>query len=233
LQKTYASFSGKSFVFYDSISVDVENKRVAGIWSKCSTLRPANSRTCYRLSPKFWRVAMPVTVFVGISVDGFLARPDGTFDFLDVADGFPHGFEEFMKTVNAIVMGRNTYGVVQPVKPWPYGKRTRVVVLSSRPDEIEAPVSGGPIERMSGEPAELIAKLAESGAKHLYVDGGITIQRFLRAGLVDRMVLTRVPVLIGEGIPLFGSLPKDLKLKLIATRAFDNGMVQTEYEVVK
>jgi len=81
---------------------------------------------------------MPVTVFVGVSVDGFLARHDGTFDFLNVADGIPHGFEEFMKTVDAIVMGRNTYGVVQPITPWPYLRRTRVVVLSSRPDEIAA-----------------------------------------------------------------------------------------------
>ena len=128
-------------------------------------------------------------------------------------------------------MGRNTYAVVQPFTPWPYGKRTRVVVLSSRPDAIEAPVSGGTIERMSGEPAEIIAKLAESGAKHLYVDGGITIQRFLRAGLVDRMIITRVPVLIGEGIPLFGSLPHDVKLKHIATREYGKGLVQTEYGV--
>ena len=174
---------------------------------------------------------MPVSVFCGVSVDGFLARPDGTFDFLNVADGFPHGFEEFMKTVDAIVMGRNTYAIVQPCTPWPYGKRTRIVVLSSHPDEIAAPVSGGTIERMGGEPAEIIEKLAATGAKHLYVDGGITIQRFLRAGTVDRMIVTRVPVLIGEGIPLFGSVPKDIKLKHIATRQYGNGMVQTEYEV--
>jgi len=86
---------------------------------------------------------------------------------------------------------------------------------------------------MSGEPAELIAKLAASGANHLYVDGGITIQRFLRAGLVDRMVITRVPVLIGEGIPLFGSVPHDVKLKHIVTREYGKGLVQTEYEVVR
>jgi dihydrofolate reductase len=177
--------------------------------------------------------AMPVSVFVGVSVDGFLARRDGTFDFLNVADGIPHGFEEFMKTVDAIVMGRNTYGIVQPIDPWPYLRRTRVVVLSSRPDEIETPVSGGTIERMGGEPADLIAKLAATGANHLYVDGGITIQRFLRAGLVDRMVITRVPVLIGEGIPLFGSLPHDVTLKHIATGEYGKGLVQTEYEVAK
>jgi dihydrofolate reductase len=174
---------------------------------------------------------MPVTVFVGMSVDGFLARPDDTFDFLDIGGGMPHGFEEFMKTVDAIVMGRRTYAVVQPQKPWPYGKRTRVVVLSS--GEVEAPVSGGTIEKMSGEPAEIIAKLATTGAHHLYVDGGITIRRFLRAGLVDRMVLTRVPVLIGQGIPLFGSLDKDVLLKHIATREYGSGLVQSEYEVVR
>jgi dihydrofolate reductase len=86
---------------------------------------------------------------------------------------------------------------------------------------------------MSGEPAEIIAKLAASGAHHLYVDGGITIQRFLRAGLVDRIVVTRVPVLIGEGIPLFGSVPHDIHLKHIVTREYGAGMVQSEYEVLR
>jgi dihydrofolate reductase len=176
---------------------------------------------------------MPVTVFVGVSVDGFLARKDGTFDFLMVGEGIPHGFEEFMKTVDAIVMGRNTYEVVRATDPWPYGRRTRVVVLSSRLNEVEPPASGGSIEMMSGEPAEIVAELAESGAKNLYVDGGITIQRFLRAGLVDNMVITRVPVLIGEGIPLFGSLEKDVKLKHIDTRKYGAGMVQSEYAVVR
>jgi RibD C-terminal domain len=95
----------------------------------------------------------------------------------------------------------------------------RVVVLSSRPVDLSA-ARGGMVEQMSGAPAEILSKLAASGAQHLYVDGGITIQRFLRAGLVQRLIITRVPVLIGEGIPLFGTLPRDVRLRHVATEHF-------------
>ena len=85
---------------------------------------------------------------------------------------------------------------------------------------------------MSGAPAEIVSRLAATGAHHLYVDGGITIQRFLGAGLIQRLTITRVPILIGEGIPLFGTLPADVRLRHIATRHYSSGMVQSEYEVV-
>jgi dihydrofolate reductase len=91
--------------------------------------------------------------------------------------------------------------------------------------------SGGIVEQMSGAPAEIIAKLAASGAHNLYIDGGITIQRFLRAGLIDRLIITRVPVLIGEGIPLFAALPRDIKLRHIATQSYASGLVKTEYRI--
>jgi riboflavin biosynthesis pyrimidine reductase len=84
---------------------------------------------------------------------------------------------------------------------------------------------------MSGEPAEVVARLSARGIGHIYVDGGITIQRFLRAGLVQRIVVTRVPVLIGTGIPLFGAVPRDILLKHVATRSYPSGLVQSEYEV--
>jgi len=84
---------------------------------------------------------------------------------------------------------------------------------------------------MSGEPIEIVAQLKSRGFKHAYIDGGVTIQRFLASGLIDRMVITRVPVLIGAGIPLFGRLPRDIRLRLIATRSYNGGMVQSEYEI--
>jgi dihydrofolate reductase len=84
---------------------------------------------------------------------------------------------------------------------------------------------------MSGSPAEIVAKLAASGAHHLYVDGGITIQGFLRAGLIQRLIITRVPVLIGEGIPLFGALPRDLRLRHVATQHYPSGLVKSEYRI--
>ena len=85
------------------------------------------------------------------------------------------------------------------------------------------------IERMSGTPQAIVAQLRKRGFKHAYVDGGITIQRFLQAGLVDRITVTRVPVLIGQGISLFGPLPYDVPLRHIATRSYKGGLVQSEY----
>jgi dihydrofolate reductase len=85
---------------------------------------------------------------------------------------------------------------------------------------------------MAGPPGEIVSQLAASGAHHLYVDGGITIQGFLRAGLIQRLIITRVPVLIGEGIPLFGTLPRDVRLRHVATRHYPSGLVQSEYNVV-
>jgi dihydrofolate reductase len=105
------------------------------------------------------------------------------------------------------------------------------VVLSSKPIDFSA-VRGSRVERMSGTPAGIVAKLAASGVQHAYIDGGITIQRFLRAGLIQRLTITRVPVLIGEGIPLFGTLPRDLRLRHIATQHYPSGLVKSEYEVL-
>jgi dihydrofolate reductase len=174
---------------------------------------------------------MPVSVFVGTSVDGFIARANGTFDFLGGDDTEPHGYEEFFATVDAVVMGRNTFEVVAAFPSWPYEQK-RVVVLSSKPVDL-SPGRAARLEQMSGEPHEIVAKLAATGAHHLYVDGGITVQRFLNAGLVDRITVTRVPVLIGSGIPLFGVVPRDIALRHIATNTYRGGLVKSEYEVVK
>jgi len=174
---------------------------------------------------------MTVSIFIGTSLDGFIARPNGALDFLPVDGGEPHGYNEFIAGVDALVIGRNTFETVLAFPQWPYGKK-RVVVLSSKALDFSK-VRGGVVEQMSGTPAEIIAKLAASGAHHLYVDGGITIQRFLRAGLVQRLIITRVPVLIGEGIPLFGSLPHDIKLRHVATQAYPSGLVKSEYEVIR
>jgi len=173
---------------------------------------------------------MTISVFVGTSLDGFLARKNGAFDFLPTDGGEPHGYDEFIKSVDAIVIGRNTFEVVRAMPGWAYGKK-RVVVLSSRP--IDLSKIRGRVEQMSGSPAEIVARLEATGAHHLYVDGGITIQRFFRDGLVNRITITRVPVLIGEGIPVFGSLAHDIKLRHLATRSFSSGLVTSEYEVVR
>src|SRR5271170_4907789 len=173
---------------------------------------------------------MTVSVFIGISVDGFIARPNGDLDFLPADGGEPHGYNEFMATIDALVIGRKTFETVLAFPAWPYGDK-RVVVLSSQPLDLSAAGGGGVVEQMAGLPAEIVAKLAARGVRHVYVDGGITIQGFLRAGMVQRLIITRVPVLIGEGIPLFGSLLRDVRLHHVATQHYPSGLVKSEYQV--
>ena len=172
---------------------------------------------------------MTASVFVGTSVDGFIARKNDDLDFLP-EDCEPHGYTEFIASVDAIVMGRKTFEKVLTFGAWPYGEK-RVVVLSNRPIDLSV-VSGGVVEQMAGEPAEIVAQLAARGIHNLYIDGGVTIQRFLRAGMIQRLIITRVPVLIGEGVPLFGPLKHDVRLRHAATRHYPSGLVQSEYEVV-
>jgi dihydrofolate reductase len=168
------------------------------------------------------------SVFIGTSLDGFIARTNGELDFLPPGGGEPHGYDEFMATVDALVMGRKTFETVLTFDKWPYGEKP-VFVLSG------GPVAPGPcgavVERMSGVPAEIVTQLAARGFQHIYVDGGITIQRFLQAGLIQRLIITRVPVLIGAGIPLFGATPHDILLRHIGTRQYASGLVQSEYVV--
>jgi dihydrofolate reductase len=168
------------------------------------------------------------SVFVGTSLDGFLARPGGELDFLPAGGGEPHGYEEFMLTVDALVIGRKTFETVLSFDTWPYGEKP-VFVLSSRP--LDPAPAGAVVERVTGPPSEIVSALGARGFRHVYVDGGATIQGFLRAGLIQRLVITRVPVLIGAGIPLFGTLPQDVVLRHIGTRQFASGLVQSEYEV--
>jgi dihydrofolate reductase len=174
-------------------------------------------------------------VFVGVSLDGFIARPNGDLDWLmgeGGGDSAEYGYNEFIGDIDAIVMGRRTFEKVLTFDKWYYGDK-RVVVLSHQPLDLSvAQARGAVVEQMAGTPIEIVSKLAASGASHLYVDGGITIQLFLRAGLIHRLILSRLPVLIGEGIPLFGSVPHDIRLNHIATRTYPGGMVQSEYHVV-
>ncbi len=172
--------------------------------------------------------AVKASVFIGTSVDGFIARANGDLDFLPPGGGEPHGYDEFMATVDALVIGRKTFEMVLTFDRWPYGEKP-VFVLSTRP--LTRAPAGAVVERMSGAPAEIVAQLAARGIRHIYVDGGITIQRFLQAGLIQRLIITRVPVLIGAGIPLFGAVPRDIVLRHVGTRQYASGLVQSEYVV--
>lgn len=171
---------------------------------------------------------MKASVFIATSIDGFIARPDGALDWLpDNCE--PHGYEEFMDSVDALVMGRNTFEIVLGFGAWPYGKKP-VIVLSTTLQELKTP-QDAICHLMSGTPEEIVNSLAQRGMNHLYIDGGVTIQGFLRAGMIQRLIITRIPVLLGSGIPLFGTMPQDIRLEHVATRSYPSGLVQSEYLV--
>ena len=173
---------------------------------------------------------MRCSVFIATSLDGFIARPDGALDWLPAGGGEPHGYDEFIATVDAILIGRKTFETVLSFETWPYGRKP-VVVLSRTLSTVTVP-EGAVCERMEGSPREIVGRLAARGMEHLYVDGGVTVQAFLREGLIQRMTITRIPVLLGSGIPLFGPLTGDLRFEHIATRSYASGMVQSEYAVL-
>ncbi len=173
---------------------------------------------------------MKASVFIATSLDGYIAREDGGLDWLPADGGEPHGYPEFIATVDAIVIGRKTLETVLAFDAWPYEKKP-VVVLSRTLSALTVP-DGAVCELMAGPPAEIVSRLAQRGMTHLYVDGGVTIQGFLEAGLIQRVIITRIPVLLGSGIPLFGPLSRDIRLEHVATRSYPSGMVQSEYMIV-
>jgi len=176
-------------------------------------------------------VSIKASVFIATSLDGFIARVNGDLDWLTGAESGSteqdYGYQEFMNTVDTIVMGRNTFELVLTFDTWPYSGK-KVVVLSSGPNAVPPHLRDN-VEWLSLPPQQLVERLADQGATHLYVDGGKTIQGFLNAGLINELTITRVPILIGTGVPLFGPLNHDVKLTHIATRQFENGFVQSKY----
>lgn len=171
------------------------------------------------------------SVYIATSLDGFIARSNGDIEWLNEVDslsGEDYGYKEFISITDALVMGRNTFEKVMDFDKWPYN--LPVVVLSSR--QIEIPEKFGKhVSIMSGPPSDIVDRLSSDGYEHLYIDGGKTIQQFLRAGYIQKMIITRIPILIGDGIPLFGSLDKDLKLEHLSSKSFANGLVQSSYRV--
>lgn len=171
------------------------------------------------------------SVFIALSLDGFIARPDGGLDWLPQPEpGEDYGYTRFIETVDTVLMGRNTFDQVLTFPEYPYADRN-LVVLTTRPLALPAPLAGK-VQCMQGEPAQILARLVEQGACHVYVDGGETIRRFLRAGLIQDMILTRVPVLLGRGIPLFGDLDGEIPLEHVETVVYPHGLVQSHYRVL-
>lgn len=171
-------------------------------------------------------------VFIAISLDGYIARQDGDIDWLLQRDDptEDHGFAEFIADKDWIVMGRGSYEKVLTFDAWPYDRP--VLVLSRQlsatpvPEELKSKV-----QFSCRTPREVLADLAVQNAHRVYIDGGQVIQSFLREGLVADMVITTVPVLLGSGKPLFGSLTGDIDLTLLSSRSFPSGLVQSHYRL--
>ena len=175
-------------------------------------------------------------VFLGMSVDGFIARLDGDLSWLtgsDEAGGAPDdggggdfGFSDFVAGVDALIMGRSTYEVIAPMADWPYQGRPVHVLSTTLPENGDRRIA---VHRSFDEAVEAATA---AGYRRVYVDGGRTVHAFLAAGLVGDLTLSRVPVLIGTGHTPFGELPADIALEHVRTRTFPSGMVQSTYRVV-
>lgn len=174
-------------------------------------------------------MTIKVSVYIATSLDGFIARKNSDLDWLPTPaeGGEDFGYAKFMSTIDHIVMGRNTFEKVLTFGSWHYNKK--VIVLTSKPLTL-APELTGKVEALHLSPRELIHELEQRHVRHIYLDGGVTIQRFLREGLVNEMTITIIPILIGEGLPLFDTLERDIKLELLSSRSFPNGLVQNKYK---
>lgn len=171
-------------------------------------------------------------VFIATSLDGYIARPDGDIDWLTmrpVPEGEDFGYAAFLDGVGAMVMGRESFEKVLTFPDWPY--KTPVVVLSRTPERVVVPEALKASVRVSGKaPVKVLEMLGAEGVTRVYIDGGQTIRSFLAAGLVRRMIMTLIPVLLGQGRPLWGHGAGDVALKLVAARHWDNGFAQVEYK---
>ncbi|NWK56035.1 dihydrofolate reductase [Verrucomicrobiaceae bacterium N1E253] len=177
---------------------------------------------------------MNISVYIAISTDGFIARDDGDVSWLDSFNQDPesdYGFGTFFASVDCLVMGRKTFEKVLSFNDWPYANK-QVAVLSQRGTSIPDTLSDT-VECMHGEPEEIVNDLAKRGFKHLYIDGGETIRRFLASHLIDDLILTRAPLLLGSGISLFNRLEKEIPLKHLDSKSFSNGLVQDHYRIQK
>ncbi|ALI04769.1 MULTISPECIES: dihydrofolate reductase family protein [Pseudomonas] len=171
-------------------------------------------------------------VFIATSLDGFIARPDGDIDWLLQRDDptEDHGYSAFIADKDVIVMGRGSYEKALTFDTWFYDRP--VVVLSEQLADSAVPEAlTGKLRFSNLKPRDVMAEMARQGVRRVYVDGGQLVQSFLREGLVADMVITTVPVLIGSGRPLFGALEQDIDLKLVSSRCFPSGLVQSTYRL--
>jgi len=169
-----------------------------------------------------------ISIYIASSIDGYIARKDGTIDWLEyghVGDE-DYGFKKFFDSIDALVLGKNTYETVCSFDEWPYGGK-RVVVLSSTLKEVRKEA-----ELFSGQLVELASILHSEGIEHVWIDGGITVSKFLEEGLVDQIILSIIPIILGSGIPLFNSVNREQSFRLVSSKPFSSGLMQLQYEII-
>lgn len=174
---------------------------------------------------------MEFNVYIAVSLDGYIARLDNGLDWLEHdTGGDDYGFSAFIERIDLLLMGANTYSMILSFGGWPY--KVPVIVLSHFLKKSDVPEELQDRVTISAEdPQALAARLQNEGVKRVYLDGGKLITSFLQAGLVDEMILTRVPILLGRGIPLFGERDGDIGLNHVATKSFPSGLVQSTYRI--
>jgi dihydrofolate reductase len=167
-----------------------------------------------------------------MSLDGYIARADGSLDWLSVVEreGEDYGYRAFVDGIDTLVMGRKTYDTVLGFDEWPFAGKRCIVLTHARPTSPRADE-----EFASGAPAALLEQLGGQGVRRVYVDGGAVIRQFLAAGLVDDLTLSVIPVILGGGIRLFDADPRGgasaAVLRLTSARNFESGLVQLRYEI--
>jgi dihydrofolate reductase len=168
-------------------------------------------------------------VYIAASIDGYIATPDGGVDWLHEVpnpDNDDYGYSEFVESIDALVMGRNTFEKVLTFGEWPYQKK--VFVLSSSLTQIPEELKGS-VEILCGSLSEVLSEIEIQGFRNLYIDGGKLIQSLLSEDRIDELIVTRIPVILGSGIPLFGKLRATLRFKHIDTTIHNNALVQSRY----
>ena len=168
-------------------------------------------------------------VYIATSLDGYIADKDGGVDWLHEVPNpskSDFGFSEFMKRIDALVMGRKTYETVMSFGHWPYAKK--VFVLSNTLREVEVSL-GDKAEVIKGELKDIVSKLNERGFKSLYIDGGKTVQSFLKENLIDEIIITRIPIILGSGIALFDNMDLEIKFEHVETEILNNSLVKSRY----
>lgn len=172
---------------------------------------------------------MKTHVYIGTSLDGFIARKDGDIEWLVKfeSEEINKSYQDFISNIDAIVIGRGTYEKVLSFPSWPYHKKVFILstVLNQLPGSLK-----GKASILSMHPKDLLDHLSRQGFSNIYIDGGKVIQSFLKDDLIDELIISKVPVLIGSGIHLFGYVASDLPFKHVRTREFSNGLVMSHYE---